>query len=176
MGQKKLAADETRVYEAFQKFDKDNDGEIEYSEFMAMWAKESGGYLWDDDIEEIKRDKEKTMKEVSNRRASMVTSIPVSLSTTDETPKDTETKGEEGSAPEEKKEPTPALPSAEELLASLQTQPGGDDGGAANEWASIALSDSEPDEPEQKEAPKKSKKKEKGKKKGKDKPKAKEKK
>merc|ERR1712173_388151 len=79
----------------------------EYSEFMAMWAKESGGYLWDDDIEEIKRDKERTKQEVSHRRASIVSSMPIP-STTSVTSTETaqETK-EEGSAPEEKKAPHP---------------------------------------------------------------------
>merc|ERR1719192_2668571 len=178
--QKKLAADETRVYEAFQKFDKDgdgkisvqemvevlgksetevkalmseidkdNDGEIEYSEFMAMWAKESGGYLWDDNIEEIKRDKERTKQEVSHRRASIVSSMPIP-STTSVTSTETaqETK-EEGSAPEEKKAPAPSLPSAEELLANLQSQPTAQDDGDAGGWAAIALDeDDDEDEPE----------------------------
>merc|ERR1712165_390812 len=163
--QKKLAADEARVYEAFQRFDENGDGkisvaemskvlgkdesevkaliaevdtdkngEVDYDEFIAMWAKDSGGYLWDEDQEEVQRDIDKSRKEVQARRTSMVGSQPVeSVGTSNETGEEAGGGGGGASVLEEKSD----LPSAEELLASLKGQAGAP--AESNEWTSIAL-------------------------------------
>merc|ERR1712083_237364 len=162
---KVLGKDESEVKALIAEVDTDKNGEVDYDEFIAMWAKDSGGYMWDDDQEDVQRDIDKSRKEVEARRTSLVGSQPVeSVGTSNETGEEVEGGGGGGASVLEEKSD---LPSAEELLASLKGQAAPAE---SNEWTSIALggdSDDEggDDEPEEKAKPAKKGKEKSGKKK-----------
>merc|ERR1712233_263252 len=161
-----LGKDESECKEMFDEVDKDQSGLINYDEFIQMWAKNTGGYLWDQDASTIEADIQQSKEEIATRKATVSGAVTV-----------TETKtatGDgatgDGATGDGAAAPAPAGDGVADLLASLQNNDDDDDdAGGDDDWLAMAMGDDEVEETPKEKKKKGGKKKDKGGSKKKDK-------
>merc|ERR1712233_216059 len=137
-----LGKDESECKEMFDEVDKDQSGLINYDEFIQMWAKNTGGYLWDQDASTIEADIQQSKEEIATRKATVSGAVTV-----------TETKtaagdgaAGDGAAGDGAAAPAPAGDGVADLLASLQNNDDDDDAGGDDDWLAMAMGDDEVEE------------------------------